>query len=95
MQKWEAEVTLINNGLDAIEAWRHNPFDLILMDLQMPEMDGFEATREIRKITASQEVTIPIIAVTAHAMRGDKERCLEAGMDDYVTKPINREIRLG
>jgi CheY-like chemotaxis protein len=74
-----------------VEAFNPDTMDVILMDVQMPEMDGFEATREIRKIEArsGSHGHIPIIAMTAYATEGDRERCLEAGMDDYVSKPIS------
>ncbi len=122
-------VTLASNGKEAVAAFKNGDFDLILMDIQMPKMDGFEATREIRKIedrsqnsedrkqeeplrVASYELRvkdekpestepatrnpqratrIPIIAMTAHAMTGDREKCIDAGMDDYVSKPIKPE----
>jgi CheY-like chemotaxis protein len=84
---WEIE--LAHNGAEAVEACRTAPFDLVLMDCQMPEMDGFEATRTIRSAEAAGR-HIPIVAVTANAMDGDRERCLAAGMDDYVTKPLSR-----
>ena len=82
----EAEV--VGNGRLAVEAWHRGDFDLILMDISMPEMDGFEALAAIR---AAEEATgrhVPVVALTAHAMKGDRERCLEAGFDDYLSKPI-------
>ncbi|MBL1276681.1 MAG: response regulator [Ectothiorhodospiraceae bacterium] len=84
-------VTLAENGLKALTMVQNNNFDLILMDCQMPEMDGFEATGNIRKIEKSTLTDrIPVIAFTANAMQGDKEKCLEAGMDDYISKPVNQ-----
>ncbi len=80
---------LVENGRQAIDAFNPDVFDVILMDVQMPEMDGFDATREIRKLEAHSGGRIPIIAMTAYATEGDRERCLEAGMDDYVSKPIS------
>jgi len=84
------QVEIANNGQEAVEKFTSSPedFDLIFMDIQMPEIDGMEATEIMRKKGFD---TIPIIAMTAHAMKGDREKCLEAGMDDYVTKPIKRE----
>ena len=76
------------SGKKALDVWRNQPFDLILMDVQMPEMDGFETTAIIREQEKSGATHIPIIAMTAHAMVGDRERCLAAGMDGYVAKPI-------
>jgi len=78
------------NGREALTAVQENDFSLILMDVQMPEMDGFTATSEIRKLDGKKG-SIPIVAITAHALMGDKEKCLSVGMDDYVTKPIIAE----
>jgi two-component system sensor histidine kinase/response regulator len=77
-----------NNGREALEAWKASRFDVVLMDIQMPEMSGFEATATIRENEKADGTRIPIIAMTAHAMKGDRERCIEAGMDGYVSKPI-------
>ena len=79
-------VTVAKNGAEAIACFSGGDFDLVLMDVQMPEMDGFEATAAIRKLERGR--SIPIIGVTAHAMKGDRERCLAAGMDAYVSKPL-------
>lgn len=76
------------NGREALAAWREEPFDLVLMDIQMPEMDGIQATAEIRKAEAGTGRHTPIIALTAYAMNGDRDRFLEAGMDGYLAKPI-------
>jgi PAS domain S-box-containing protein len=94
LEKMGHRVEAVTNGVAAIRALRTTAYDLVLMDVQMPEMDGLEATRRIRDIaTGVLHLGIPIIAMTAHAMKGDRERCLEAGMDDYVSKPINpREV---
>jgi two-component system, sensor histidine kinase and response regulator len=82
-------VSPVENGQAAIDALlREADFDVVLMDVQMPVLDGFSATQEIRKREALQGTRIPIIALTAHAMKGDRERCLEAGMDDYLKKPL-------
>ena len=81
-------VTVAGTGKAAVDAWRTQEFDLILMDVQMPELDGLEATQLIRQLERPRGTHIPIIAMTAHAMKGDRERCLESGMDDYLSKPI-------
>jgi signal transduction histidine kinase/CheY-like chemotaxis protein/PAS domain-containing protein len=80
-------VTEATNGLEALEFFKRKPFDIIFMDVQMPEMNGYEATMEIRKMEESKK-RVPIIALTAGTVKGEKERCLEAGMDDYLSKPI-------
>jgi two-component system sensor histidine kinase/response regulator len=85
--------TAVDNGGEALEAWKRERFDAIFMDVQMPEMDGFEATAAIRAAERETGGHVPIVAMTAHAMQGDRERCLDAGMDDYLTKPISiREV---
>ena len=79
---------MAGNGLEALEAIRAVPYDVVLMDIQMPEMDGFEATRAIRALP-NDSSRVPIIAMTANALKGDEQRCLEAGMDAYLAKPVN------
>jgi CheY-like chemotaxis protein len=95
LRKWGHEVVLATNGreaLDLLEGAGFQGFDAILMDVQMPEMDGMEATAAIRAREGTLGGHIPILGVTAHAMKGDRERCLEGGMDGYVTKPIRPDI---
>jgi len=82
------EVVVVGDGRLAVEAWRERAFDLILMDISMPEMDGVEALAVIRRDEATTGGHIPVVALTAHAMKGDRERCLEAGFDHYLSKPI-------
>ena len=105
LEKRGHRVVVAANGLEALEAIQKEAFHVVLMDIQMPEMDGFAATRAIRNLTVEMQDAagkpfiqkhpasdIPIIAMTAHAMKGDREKCLAAGMDDYVTKPIKADI---
>jgi len=89
LQKLGHTLEIANNGKEALSLLALQPFDLVLMDVQMPEMDGLIATATIRERECSTQTHIPIIAMTAHAMKGDRERCMDAGMDGYVSKPIN------
>ncbi len=95
LKKWNHTVTVASDGQEALEQLRTRAFDVVLMDVQMPEMDGFTATKVLRELEAKHILPhqktvprIPVIAMTAHAMKGDRERCLEAGMDGYVSKPV-------
>jgi signal transduction histidine kinase len=89
LNKWSVEIA--NNGIEAVEKYKSDNFDIVFMDIQMPEKDGFEATKDIREYEKEANIYTPIIAMTAHAMKGYKEICLSKGMDDYVTKPVNLE----
>ncbi|MDA8130948.1 MAG: response regulator [Elusimicrobia bacterium] len=91
LEKLGYEASLAANGLEAVAAIKGSSFDLVLMDCQMPEMDGFQATREIRRLQADDQRRIPIIAMTANALKGDKEKCIAAGMDAYISKPVRIE----
>ncbi len=92
LEKRGHSVTVASNGKEALEALAKGSFDAVLMDLQMPEMGGIEATSVIRSDEKRTERHVPIIAMTANAMSGDRERCLEAGMDGYISKPIQRDV---
>jgi CheY-like chemotaxis protein len=91
LEKQGHTVTIANNGREALADWEQQEFDLILMDVQMPEMDGLETTAAIRLREGTSGAHVPIIALTAHAMSGDRETCLAAGMDGFVTKPIRKD----
>lgn len=88
LQRAGFKIDLVADGSEAVAAHQANPYDLILMDCQMPTMDGFEASRRIRQLDGKQPV---IVAVTANALLGERERCLEAGMNDYLSKPFQAE----
>ena len=92
LQKAGFEVDVVSDGHEAVEAQKAHPYEVILMDCQMPNMDGFEASRQIRALGSRQPV---IIAVTANALVGERERCLQAGMDDYLSKPFGPEQLVG
>ena len=89
LENLDYRVEVVSDGRAAVTAWQSGKFDLILMDCQMPQMDGYEATREIRRLEDGA-CRIPIVALTAHAMKGDEEKCRAAGMDEYLSKPIDR-----
>ena len=88
LRKTKAKILWAIDGKEAIEIFSKNRIDLVLMDLQLPVMDGYTATREIKKINPD----IPVIAQTAHVMSGEREKCMEVGCDDYLTKPIRLQI---
>lgn len=91
LKKFNHEVTIANNGLEAVNIFREQNFDLVLMDIMMPVMDGLEATKEIRKIEVNESRGdhTPVIAVTANTLDNDREKCLAWGMDDFMTKPFD------
>jgi len=96
LQKWGHTTVLARNGLEAVEKSTEEDFDLILMDVQMPVLDGFQATTKIREMEKERDPSrgerirfMPVVAMTAHAMSGDAERIMSAGMDAYISKPLN------
>jgi two-component system, sensor histidine kinase and response regulator len=91
LQRQGHQVRVVNNGREALAALASSQFELILMDIQMPEMDGLEATRQIRALEQGCGRRTPILAMTAHALKGDRQRCLETGMDGYIAKPVRAQ----
>ncbi len=91
LQEWGFDVHLANNGLDAVKLAKKTVFDVILMDVQMPEMNGIDATKEIRRLESNTKLHTPILALTANALKGDREKYLDAGMDDYLSKPFEED----
>jgi len=88
LEKHGFQVLVAKNGREALEMLQWETVDLILMDVQMPEMDGLEATRRIRELERKTGAHVPILAMTANALQGDRDKCLGAGMDGYLTKPV-------
>jgi CheY-like chemotaxis protein len=91
LRKQGHSVEVADNGAKALELVRRHDFDLVLMDVQMPDMDGLQATREIRALADPRKARVPIVAMTAYAMKGDQSRCLDAGMDAYLSKPVDAD----
>lgn len=93
LKRFGYKIEVANNGLEAVEKYKenHDKFDLIIMDIMMPVMDGLEATRQIRIFEQQKNFRIPIIALTANTFNADRERCLSYGMDEYIAKPLNME----
>lgn len=89
MEAWGVVVDIASNGREALGKVQQLEYDLVLMDIHMPEMDGLEATRQIRQIVIADKAAVPIVALTANALKGDRERFIEAGMNDYLSKPFN------
>jgi CheY-like chemotaxis protein len=91
LEKMGHRIEVANDGNEAVQKYQEKNYDLIFMDIQMPNLDGLEATSIIRRMELGLDKHIPIVALTAHAMKGDREQCLSAGMDDYLSKPIHVE----
>ncbi|MCL4148780.1 UNVERIFIED_CONTAM: hypothetical protein GTU68_045779 [Idotea baltica] len=92
LQKWNIDVHVVNNGQEAVEAWKTMPFDLILMDVQMPVMSGPEAVKAIRETEQESDSRIPILAFTASVIEGEIAKVLGVGMDDWVSKPFDPAV---
>jgi CheY-like chemotaxis protein len=91
LERWGHTVAVARNGKEAVAACDSGTFDVVLMDVEMPEMGGLQATQSIRQRESGSDRHVPIIAMTAHAMKGDREKCLAAGMDGYVAKPVRKQ----
>jgi CheY-like chemotaxis protein len=91
LRKRGYQITVASDGEEAVRVFQAQPFDLVLMDVEMPRLDGLNATQVIREYERQAGTHIPIIAMTAHAMKGDREKCLAAGMDGYVAKPVRQK----
>jgi len=91
LDRWNHQFTIVRDGRQALDALKNESYDIVLMDVQMPNLNGLEATKAIRIEEQQSKAHIPIIAMTAHAIKGDRERCLDAGMDEYVSKPIDSD----
>jgi CheY-like chemotaxis protein len=91
LEPTEAVIVMAEDGVKALDVLKDQSFDLILMDCQMPNMDGYECTRTIRVMEVKTGLRVPIVAITANAYEEDKQRCLIAGMDDFIAKPINSD----
>ena len=91
LERFGCRVRVVNNGIEALQALGERRYDVVFMDCHMPELDGYDATRELRR-RASENATVPVIALTANAMREDRDRCLRAGMDDYAAKPVQPKL---
>jgi CheY-like chemotaxis protein len=89
LEKLGAAVVLASDGVEAVKAFERRPFDVVLMDCAMPVVDGYEATRRIRALEHERGGHVPVVALTAHALEGDRKRCLDSGMDEYLTKPVS------
>lgn len=92
LKRYDYDITAVTNGLDAMEAVKNNRFDLILMDIMLPEMNGFEVTEKIRSFENEQGLTpVPIVALTANTLDNDREKCISIGMNEYLSKPFTAD----